>query len=150
MSIKEQNVVMRRFRSNKINLLIATSVAEEGCVGASESRNNRIHALLAALRLIVDVHITSDTQHPYSPPLYYRIDIKECNCVVLFDGLHTSKQYVQSRGRARHAESQFWVFASSEEEAELMEATEPGEPNETQSQTDIEMCKLVQVHKWQN
>ena len=38
MTIQEQNVIMRSFRLGKINLLIATSVAEEGYACAGHPR----------------------------------------------------------------------------------------------------------------
>lgn len=64
-SIKEQMLVVSKFRRGTINCLIATSVAEEG------------------------------------------LDIPDCNRIIRFDLYSTMIQYVQSRGRARHAASEY-------------------------------------------
>jgi endoribonuclease Dicer len=64
-SFREQVLMMMNFRKGIVNVLFATSVAEEG------------------------------------------LDIPDCNLVIRFDLYTTLIQYIQSRGRARHANSRY-------------------------------------------
>ncbi|KAH7031264.1 uncharacterized protein B0I36DRAFT_289245 [Microdochium trichocladiopsis] len=66
MTIREQILTVLRFLRGDVNVLVATSVAEEG------------------------------------------LDIPDCNMVVRFDPCSTMIQYVQSRGRARQAQSRLY------------------------------------------
>ncbi|EJD46112.1 P-loop containing nucleoside triphosphate hydrolase protein [Auricularia subglabra TFB-10046 SS5] len=68
MDSKQQAEVVKGFRASKYNVLLATSVAEEG------------------------------------------LDFQACHLVIRFDGLQNLISYVQSRGRARHANSTYVVL----------------------------------------
>ncbi|KAI3653916.1 hypothetical protein MP228_001863 [Amoeboaphelidium protococcarum] len=68
MKSKMQNQVVKDFAQGESNVLISTSVAEEG------------------------------------------LDVQPCSCVIRFDLCHTLSAYIQSRGRARHKDSQFLIF----------------------------------------
>eukprot|EP01119_Soliformovum_irregulare_P004875 TRINITY_DN1603_c0_g2_i4.p1 TRINITY_DN1603_c0_g2~~TRINITY_DN1603_c0_g2_i4.p1 ORF type:complete len:1309 (+),score=451.08 TRINITY_DN1603_c0_g2_i4:63-3989(+) len=68
MDMKSQNKVVQKFKDGKINLLIATSVGQEG------------------------------------------IDIQPCRLVMHLSPINNVKDYVQSRGRARHKDSILRLF----------------------------------------
>lgn len=78
MGHKEQTRVVEAFRRGELNLLIATSVAEEG------------------------------------------LDIQPCNLVIRFSAVQSSTQYIQSRGRARHAQAEYVVMAMRDDSAPHM------------------------------
>ncbi|KAI8801168.1 hypothetical protein BJ742DRAFT_838578 [Cladochytrium replicatum] len=71
MSPAQQSAVAKDFKEGRIDLLIATKVAEEG------------------------------------------LDIRSCNVVIRYDLFQTVTNYIQSRGRARHKESTFVMFADA-------------------------------------
>lgn len=68
MSHREQEDTIQKFRGGEYNLLVATSVAEEG------------------------------------------LDIGTCNLVIRYDAMTTVTALIQSRGRARHQDSEFVVI----------------------------------------
>ncbi|KAJ1560974.1 hypothetical protein HK096_006474, partial [Nowakowskiella sp. JEL0078] len=75
MSTSQQKEIVKMFSDGTINLLIATSVAEEG------------------------------------------LDIQPCNVVIRFDIFTTLINYIQSRGRARHRDSMYVIFAEQNNHA---------------------------------
>ena len=71
-----QQEVLEKFRKGETQVLIATSVLEQG------------------------------------------IDIASCGVVICFDGVHSIKSIIQSRGRARKISAKFIAFVTSEKEAQ--------------------------------
>ena len=84
MTSKKQEQILRRFREGEFNVLIATSVVEEG------------------------------------------LDVRKCNLVVRFDGLDNYREYVQSKGRARAAESRYVVLAEQSKIQDVISNIEVG------------------------
>ncbi|KAL4418837.1 hypothetical protein ABPG77_001500 [Micractinium sp. CCAP 211/92] len=75
-SSQEQSRILRRFRAGDLNLLISTSVAEEG------------------------------------------IDVKSCQLVVRFDLPNSAQSFIQSRGRARMANSELVMMVQEDQDGE--------------------------------
>lgn len=74
---KQNREVLDRFNRNETNLIVASSVLEEG------------------------------------------IDLQVCNLVISYDSPNSFRAYVQSKGRARMAESQYVLCTSSSERNEM-------------------------------
>ena len=85
MNFKKQEEVLQQFRDHEFNLLIATSVVEEG------------------------------------------LDIPKCNLVCRFDFPVTFRSYVQSKGRARAKNSNYYVFVDEMECVEKQGELEVGD-----------------------
>ena len=85
MNFKKQEKVLQQFRDHEFNLLIATSVVEEG------------------------------------------LDIPKCNLVCRFDFPVTFRSYVQSKGRARAKNSNYYVFVDEMEYVEKQGELEVGD-----------------------
>ncbi len=71
MTSRNQEKVLQNFRDGAFNVLVSTSVVEEG------------------------------------------VDVRKCNLVVKFDGIANYREYVQSKGRARAANSSYIVLANT-------------------------------------
>ncbi|KAJ5973392.1 hypothetical protein N7481_010602 [Penicillium waksmanii] len=86
-TLRDQFLVLIKFRQGEINCLFATSVAEEG------------------------------------------LDIPDCNLVVRFNLYKTLIQYIQSRGRARHADSTYAIMLEHEnqEQQKRLQEVKEGE-----------------------
>ncbi|XP_057416862.1 dicer-like protein 4 isoform X3 [Lotus japonicus] len=94
MSRKTMNVIVEKFRSGELNLLVATKVGEEG------------------------------------------LDIQTCCLVIRFDLPETVASFIQSRGRARMAQSEYAFLVDSDNKKEL-DIIDGFEKDEYQMNTEI-------------
>lgn len=84
-----------RFRSKKFNILIATSVLEEGIILLKRLLSKRHHINNIAFLVLAG------------------IDVPSCNLVVRFDPVKTYTSYIQSMGRARKKGAKFYALLNT-------------------------------------